>query len=223
MFLLRDVNVVNMTGHVNAVNITWQDGVVTGRGYHHGDLRAALVAAGVEAARRGGAAAVGLNRLATEVGVSASAAYRHFPGGLDDLLIAVGDVARHGLADRMKLRMSQVTRSRDPGTLAGRRFRASGEAYVEYVCEEPGLFQVACQYDHGRSEADPYALLEGCIDDLVAAGVLPTARRADAAPAAWAAVHGLAVLLTEGPLRRLDDAQRRRVVARTLTMVGAGL
>jgi AcrR family transcriptional regulator len=196
---------------------------VNERSYHHGDLRSALVAAGVEAARGGGEAAVGLNRLAAEVGVSASAAYRHFPGGLDDLLVAVGDVARQGLADRILLRMSQVTRSRDPRTLATRRFRASGEAYVEYVLEEPGLFQVACRHDLGRSAADPYGLLEACIADLVATGALPPSRQADAAPAAWAAVHGLSVLLTDGPLRRLDDARRRRVVARTLTMVGKGL
>lgn len=223
MVLLRNVNDVNMTPYVNDVNIAWQDDGVIARGYHHGDLPAALVAAGVEAARRGGETAVGLNRLATEVGVSPSAAYRHFPGGLDDLLVAVGDVARQELADRMNLRMSHATHSREPRTLAARRFRASGEAYVEYVCEEPGLFQVACRHDLGRSDADPYGLLEACIDDLVAVGALPPSRRADAAPAAWAAVHGLAVLLTEGPLRRLDEAQRRRVVARTLTMVGAGL
>jgi AcrR family transcriptional regulator len=217
------VNTINMSDEVNAVNMACQDATVSARTYHHGDLRAALVAAGVEAARRGGEAAVGLNRLAAEVGVSASAAYRHFPGGLDDLLVAVGDVARQGLADRIELRMAQVTRSRDPKVLARRRFRASGEAYVEYVLEEPGLFQVACRHVQGRSGADPYRLLEGCIDDLVAAGALPTARRADAAPAAWAAVHGLAVLLTEGPLRRLDAEQRQRLIARTLTMVGQGL
>ncbi len=208
---------------VNAVNISWQDQPVSERGYHHGDLRAALVAAGVDAARTGGEQAVGLNRLATAVGVSASAAYRHFPGGLDDLLVAVGDVARQGLADRIVLRMSEVTRSRDPRTLALRRFRASGEAYVEYVLEQPGLFQVACRHDHGRSAANPYGLLEGCIDELVRTGALPAARRPDAAPAAWATVHGLAVLMTDGPLRRLDPAQRSRLVARTLTMVAEGL
>lgn len=196
---------------------------MSGRSYHHGDLRAALVAAGVEAARRGGEAAVGLNRLAADVGVSASAAYRHFPGGLDDLLVAVGDVARRGLADRIVQRTGEVRRSRDPQVLAARRFRASGEAYVEYVLEEPGLFQVACRHDRGRSGADPYGLLEACIDALVDTGALPVGRRADAPAAAWAAVHGLAVLLTDGPLRRLDRAQRDRVVDRTLRMVAAGL
>ena len=192
--------------------------------YHHGDLRVALVRAGVDAARRGGEQAVGLNRLAAAVGVSASAAYRHFPGGLDDVLVAIGDVARQGLADRLELRMAQTTPSRNPQTVACRRFRASGEAYVEYVLEEPGLFQVACRHDRGRVPgADPYGLLEGCIDRLVEVGVLPRHRRSDAASAAWAAVHGLAVLCTEGPLRRLDAAQRQRLVDRTLTMVANGL
>jgi AcrR family transcriptional regulator len=159
----------------------WQTSAVTRRTtYHHGDLKAALVAAGVAAARQGGVAAVGLNRLAAELGVSASAAYRHFPHGIEELLVAVGDVGRAELAERITLRMSQARASRDPATAAGRRFRASGEAYVEYVLEEPGLFQVASRHDRGRTggDADPYGLLESCIDDLVAAGALDTRRRA---------------------------------------------
>jgi AcrR family transcriptional regulator len=192
--------------------------------YHHGDLKQALVTAAVAAARQGGEAAVGLNRLAAEVGVSASAAYRHFPGGLEELLVAVGDVARSELAARVALRTAQATSSRDPATAARRRFRASGQAYVEYVLDQPGLFQVACRHDRGRQPgADPYGLLEACIDDLVQTGALPPRRRAGAAAAAWAAVHGLGVLLTEGPLRRLPPEQRRRVVDRTLDMVEAGL
>ena len=192
--------------------------------YHHGDLRAALVAAAVAAAREGGEVAVGLNRLATAVGVSASAAYRHFPGGLPDLLVAVGDVARRGLAERIVLRVSQAEPSDDPREAAQRRFRASGRAYVEYVLEEPGLFQVACRHDEGRAgDADPYALLARCVDSLVDTGALPESRRADAPAAAWSSVHGLALLLTEGPLRRLPPARRAAVVDRTLDMVQRGL
>ena len=192
--------------------------------YHHGDLRSALVRAGVAAAREGGEGAVGLNRLATGVGVSGSAAYRHFPGGLPDLLVAVGDVARGELAERIALRVSQAEPSDDPREAAQRRFRASGEAYVEYVLEQPGLFQVACRHDEGRSgDADPYALLARCVDDLVDVGVLPPQRRADAPAAAWASVHGLALLLTEGPLRRLPVDRRAAVVDRTLDMVQRGL
>ena len=178
--------------------------------YHHGDLRGALTRAAVAAARDGGEQAVGLNRLAADIGVSASAAYRHFPGGLDELLVAVGDVGRLELAEHIAAQMARTRRSGDAATDASRRFRASGRAYVDYVLEQPGLFQVASRHDRGRApDADPFALLEGCIDELVATGVLPPERRRDAAAAAWAAVHGLAMLLTEGPLRRLPAARRR--------------
>lgn len=198
---------------------------VTARGsYHHGDLRAALVAAGVEAARSGGEQAIGLNRLAAVVGVSASAAYRHFPGGLEDLLVAVGDEGRRELAERIALRIGEAQPSRDPVLAARRRFRASGQAYVEYVLEQPGLFQVTCRHDRERvPDADPYGLLEACVDDLVRLGALDPERRQDAVVSAWATVHGLALLLTEGSLRRLPPARRRRAVERTLDMVDAGL
>ena len=210
---------------MNDVNMTWQAGRVTGKErYHHGDLRAALVRAAVAAAREGGEAAVGLNRLAAEVGVSASAAYRHFPGGLPDLLVAVGDVARRELADRIAAQVTAAEPSDDARVAAQRRFRASGQAYVEHVLASPGLFQVACRHDEGRAQdADPYAQLSACIDDLVATGALPAERRPDAAAAAWAAVHGLALLLVEGPLRRLPPERREAVVARTLDVVQRGL
>jgi AcrR family transcriptional regulator len=219
------VNDANITSGVNGVNTGCQDGRVPAKErYHHGDLRAALVRAGVAAAREGGEQAVGLNRLAAGVGVSASAAYRHFPGGLPDLLVSVGDVARRELAERIALRTGEVEPADDPGQTASRRFRASGQAYVEYVLEEPGLFQVACRHDEGRAgDADPYALLARCVDDLVATGLLPEGRRADAPAAAWAAVHGLALLLVEGPLRRLPPARRDAVVQRTLDVVQRGL
>ena len=137
----------------------------------------------------------------------------------------MGDVARQGLADRIVQRIAEVPPSRSSATTARRCFRASGRAYIDYVLDEPGLFQVACR--HGRSVsasgADPYGLLEARIDDLVSAGVLPASRRRDAALAAWAAVHGLAVLLTEGSLRRFPADRREQVINRTLDMVEAGL
>ena len=192
--------------------------------YHHGDLRTALIEAAIAAARAGGEHAIGLNRLAAEIGVSASAAYRHFPGGLDELLVAVGDVGRRELAEHIAARIGRTRRTGDPAADASRRFRASGRAYVEYVLEQPGLFQVASRHDQGRApDADPFALLEACIDDLVTTGTLPPERRRDAAAAAWATVHGLAMLMTEGPLRRLPDARRRSVIDRTLDMVQTGL
>lgn len=194
---------------------------MTRTSYHHGDLRAALVQAAVEAARTGGADGVRLTRLAQQLGVSAAAAYRHFPDGLDGLLAAVGDVGRSELAAAIRTATDDVVAG-DPVERATRRFRASGQAYVAHVTGSPGLFQVACRYEGGGA-ADPFRLLEACLDDLVDVGVLPAERRPLAPVAAWAAVHGLSVLLTEGPLRRLPPPEQQRAVDRTLDMVAAGL
>ena len=128
------------------------------------------------------------------------------------------------LAEHLAVRVGEAQGSRDPQVAARRRFHAGGRAYVEYVVAELGLFQVACRHDEGRAaDADPYGVLQGCIEDLVTTGSLPRSRRRDAAAAAWAAVHGLGVLLTEGPLRRLPEDRRQDVVERTLDVVQRGL
>ena len=195
---------------------------MTERRYHHGDLRAALVEAAVAAARTGGEHAVRLNRLAAEVGVSPAAAYRHFPDGLGALLAAVGDVGRDELTARLEAAVGAVPA--DSPRRARDRFRASGEAYVAYVTEQPGLFQVATRHGDPREpDADPHALLEGYLDELVTAGELPPERRPWASAAVWSTVHGLSLLLTEGPLRRLPPEHRAQAVHRTLDMVERGL
>lgn len=192
--------------------------------YHHGDLRNALVLGGVELARGGGVGAVVLTKLARSVGVSPAAAYRHFPGGHDELLDAVGQVARDELAGRMQAGLDAVPGSRAPVVLAMRRFRATGRAYVDFALAEPGLFQLVCFRDHDVAHlGGAAALLTGCLDELVAVGRLPSSRRPRTEVAAWAAVHGLALLLTDGPLRTLPPAERERVIARTLDVVGAGI
>ena len=116
--------------------------------YHHGDLRNALVLGGVELARGGGVGAVVLTKLARSVGVSPAAAYRHFSGGHDELLDAVGEAARAELADRMQAGLDAVPGSRDPVVLAMRRFRATGRAYIDFALAEPGLFELVCLRDH---------------------------------------------------------------------------
>jgi len=193
-------------------------------GYHHGNLRAALTEAAVAAAREGGERAVRLSRVAAATGVSPAAAYWHFPAGRDDLLAAVGEFGRRELAEHLLMRVVAVEPSPEAATVAVRRFRASGQAYVEHVLEQPGLFQVALRRACGRSShADPLAVLEGCVDELVATGTVSPQERDGVVAAAWSTVHGLAMLLTDGPLRRLSDSCRRSVIDRTLDIAQAGL
>jgi hypothetical protein len=57
----------------------------------------------------------------------------------------------------------------------------------------------------------------------VEAGVLPPERRPGSEYLAWSAVRGLAMLFTEGPLRRLTSAERDVIGQRLLDMVEKGL
>lgn len=192
--------------------------------YHHGDLRNALVSGGVDLARAGGVAAVVLTRLARGAGVSPAAAYRHFPGGHEELLDAVAEQARVELADRMACGVTDAPVSADPVRSALRRFRGVGRAYVDFAVEQPGLFELACLRDHDLAhDGGVAALLNACLDELVAVGRLPTGRRPRTEVAAWAAVHGLALLLTSGPLAALTGAEKEAVIERTLEVVGAGI
>ena len=77
--------------------------------------------------------------------------------------------------------------------------------------------------DSASSSTDVNQLLSDTLDRLVEAGVLPPERRPGAEYLAWSAVHGLALLVIEGPLGRLQPAQRQGIGQRLLDMVEKGL
>lgn len=168
------------------------------RPYHHGDLHEALVNAGVEAARTSGPSAVSIRLLAKDVGVSPTAAYRHFPS-LEHLTAAVSQRAREQLARAMRAAMDGVATD-DPPARAWDRLLASGRAYVRFAVAEPHLFAMAfapCEAPPPRpDEPDAWALLVGALDDVASTGGLAPLPPMAAPVAAWATVHGLAGLVT---------------------------
>jgi AcrR family transcriptional regulator len=183
------------------------------RRYHHGDLAAALVAAGLELARAGGPDAIGLREVTRAVGVTPNAAYRHFTDRAA-LVLAVARRAQQQVALAMETRIAAADPETDPRRRARLRLRAVGLAYIDFALHEPGLFQLAFQTheqfaertDPSATGAAPFHLLAAALDDLVAAGVLPPDRRPHAEWACWAAVHGLSDLATRGPLHDQDRA-----------------
>jgi hypothetical protein len=66
-------------------------------------------------------------------------------------------------------------------------------------------------------------LLGVALDGLVETGVLPRGCRPGTEFLAWPAVHGLAMLLIDGPLRGLDPARADEVGRRLIDMVERGL
>jgi AcrR family transcriptional regulator len=220
--------------------------------YHHGNLRQTLLEHAVELARAGGPDAVVLRDVQRRAGVSNSAAYRHY-ADRDALLAAVTTYAEARLADTMMASLRSVPDPGSRARRATARLRAAGQAYVDFALAEPGLFRTAFAPDPARPDhvthaslvqrgsdlgsltapptaADglvgqdhPFQILIRCIDDLVAAGVLASDRREGLDAAAWAAVHGLATLFLDGPLRALDSAQKQLVTDRLHDVFQQGL
>ena len=113
--------------------------------------------------------------------------------------------------------------------------RAVGTGYLGFAQAETGLFRTAFVFgehdvqvppDPARTAAmglNPFELLGAALDAMVAAGALPAERRPGAEYLAWSAVHGMALLIIDGPLRAAPAAARRALAERLLVMVENGL
>ena len=201
--------------------------------YRHGDLRRALLEAGMELARSGGPDAVVLREATRRAGVVPNAAYRHF-ANRDDLLQAVRAAALSALAVVMETELNRLHHRDHAAEFARGSLRAIGTAYLRFARNEPGLFHTAFAAPGGprttpgpvmagRTGLNPFQLLGVALDRMVEAGVLPSERRAGAEYLAWSAVHGLAMLVLDGPLRRMTRVQARAVEQRLLDMIEQGL
>jgi AcrR family transcriptional regulator len=201
--------------------------------YRHGDLRRALLEAGIELARRGGPDAVVLREATRRAGVVPNAAYRHY-ASRDELLHAVRAAALSALAIAIEAELAGLRRSSSPADFARASLRAVGTGYLKFAQVEPGLFRTAFSVPDavegdvdpakaGHSGLNPFQLLGAALDRLVEARVLARARRAGAEYLAWSAVHGLAILVIDGPLRGMSRAQTRAIGQRLLEMVEKGL
>jgi AcrR family transcriptional regulator len=206
------------------------------RPYHHGQLRDALVDAGLELARTGGPDAVVLRAVSRAAGVSHNAAYRHF-ADRDSLLRAVCERCMSQLATLMEQRIAEATEAEpqaEPQAAAWAGLGALGRAYVEFATTEVGWFRTAFALPDtvetfhpsegvGPGGLGPYDLLSAGLDELVAAGAIPAERRPGLEYAAWSAVHGLSTLIIDGPLRALPAADREQALSVVLDSVSRGL
>ncbi|MEP6479265.1 MAG: TetR/AcrR family transcriptional regulator [Rhodoglobus sp.] len=201
--------------------------------YRHGDLRQALVEAGLDMAREGGPDAVVLREATRRAGVSPNAAYRHF-ADRRALLVAVSNTAQSAVADAMWRGYSAVDESGDPAAVAKARLRGVGLGYIRFAREQPGLFRAAIGVpDDLANSGSPakagvngltsFQILGRVLDELVVAGAMPADRRPNAELFAWSAVHGLGMLVIDGPLRGLTDQMIDGASERLIDMVERGL
>ena len=202
--------------------------------YRHGDLRRALLQAGIELARGGGPDAVVLREATRRAGVAPNAAYRHF-ASRQALLQAVRAAALSAVAEAMEAELAALPGRLPTADFARASVRAVGTGYLKFAEAETGLFRTAFaaagQLHSGESDPaaagqtgpHPFALLGAALDRLVEAGVMPPERRPGAELLAWSAVHGLAMLVIDGPLGSSVGPQMLQVGQRLLDMVEKGL
>ncbi|MFC4290814.1 TetR/AcrR family transcriptional regulator [Sphingorhabdus arenilitoris] len=186
------VYVANMGSKDNSVNIKND----TPR-YHHGDLRGALIAAGLELIKERAADDLSLREVARHVGVSATAIYRHFPDK-QALLFAL---CERGAQDMAALQQAAVDEA--GGGEAG--FRAAGRAYILFALANPGLYRLmmatkasADHYDANASAMEaPMTILHNCVSAVLPAGAGPLQHKVTGLHA-WSMVHGISMLMLDG-------------------------
>ncbi|QKW12098.1 TetR/AcrR family transcriptional regulator [Verrucosispora sp. NA02020] len=167
------------------------------RGYHHGDLPRALLAAAEEAIRESGPAALSLRDLARRAGVSHAAPAHHF-GDRAGLFTALAVQGFDLLAEALES--------------TGGELLDLGVAYVDFAVRHRAHFEVMFHPDLYRSDAAEVRAARNRAGAALHAGVtaLPAAStdagdgRGDGrggvhgplgdALAAWSIVHGFATL-----------------------------
>ena len=170
------------------------------RGYHHGNLRQALVEAALALIAEKGPQGFTLSEAAKAADVTPAAVYRHF-AGRDDLL---AEVARQGF-DIFAALLEYAYDEGRPSALAA--FEATGRAYLAFARKYPGHYQAMFESglqpgqhpDLASVAAKARATMDRAAEGLVKA--LPEGRRPPASMISahvWAVSHGVVELFLRG-------------------------
>jgi len=175
------------------------------RGYHHGNLKEALVRAALDLIAEKGPAGFTFADAARWAGVSPAAPYRHFRDR-DELL---SDVARRGF-EQFSTVLARAWDDGKPDLFAA--FERLGKAYLDFAKREPAYY--SAMFEAGVPlDADPqlreaseraFAVLRAAAEKLVT--LMPAKGRPPALMVAlhvWSLTHGIASLFSRG------DAARR--------------
>lgn len=186
--------------------------LLTKAGYHHGNLRAALIESAVALVRAHGPHDFTLAEASRAAGVTAAAPYRHFESR-EELLACVAERGFETL--RTTMAAVPVVGWADPVD----RVIALGGRYVEFAVSEPQLFRLMFSLENrlpAQAGREALALLEDAMAEAGRAGRL-TCDAGTAVRAAWAVAHGVATLRIDGMATfRDDDAEAVAVTLRVL-------
>jgi AcrR family transcriptional regulator len=177
--------------------LEWQDAGMRAkvkRSYHHGNLRAVLIEAGLALIAEKGVRALTLREIGAKVGVSRMAAYRHFADKAQ-LLSAIRAAGFERFVEALEGGRSVSMKD------VKMRLSGMGVAYVSFARQHPAYFEVMFSMppegqpeEACAAEKRAFQILEETVIEGQTKGFL---RQGDArlmAHALWSLVHGMSAL-----------------------------
>lgn len=170
------------------------------RSYHHGNLKVALVQAALKVIESEGIEALSLREIASLVGTSHTAPYRHFQDK-NELLAAVAEEGFRALNRQMK----DVIQKNNPL----KDFQKLGITYVLFATENSASFRAMYAReleDKSRypsllqASQETFHFMELTIQRCQQEGLMGEFRAEEIALSAWSIVHGLSNLINNGQL-----------------------
>jgi AcrR family transcriptional regulator len=171
--------------------------------YHHGDLRNALIQAGLELLSEGGGTTLDLRKVAHRAGVSHAAPYRHF-ADKQALIAAINEEGFHRLAERIRSALGAASDD------SFEQLRAVASAYVHFAHENPWLMREMYSGLTVEREAFPglYAAFKAVFSLYVEvvkrgqeSGSIIDGDPGGLAGVLWSLLHGVAILVIENQIR----------------------
>lgn len=189
---------------------------MTGKQYHHGNLRPKLLKTAAEMISQEGLESVTMRSLSQKIGVSRTAAYRHFKNKTS-LLCAIAEDGFTKLTRRLK--RINTTVSKDSFA----RFQQIGLQYIEFAIEFPGYYRL--MFGHAiiaeKRTSELRQAAQTTFDELLKSiEVCQKENRLKQndplllANTVWAWAHGLSMLLID---RQIDITEQMQVLPTLLT------
>jgi AcrR family transcriptional regulator len=188
--------------------------------YHHGNLKQALIEAGVEILKKEGLGSLSLRKVAKQAGVSHTAPYSHFA----DKQALIAAISTEGFKQLyFQIKSVIETNLSEPETL----LIETAWAYLQFGLNEPDRFKLmfSSVLEKEKDYADFVEISQENFLQLVhivkicqQAGVLKTGEPDVVAVSIWSSVHGFTSLLLEGQIsqRVLDKTTLKELLVKII-------
>jgi len=194
--------------------------IMESKTYHHGNLKEALITAGLDILSEHGLEGLSLRNVAKKIGVSHTAPYNHFPD--KQALLAAISTAGHEQLHQILLDTFEKSKDNPPNIIAEISW-----AYLQFALDNPAKFKLMFSGALEEERNHPaymeisgksIALFEEIIAFCQGKGQLPPGRVDSLAIKLWSSVHGFATLTLENqfPLQYVQERDIKELLKSVL-------